>query len=167
MAGRDDTEPISILVIDDHTLVRQAMCETLRLEPGFRVVAEASDAASGVLAAGRTKPDVVLLDIGMPAHQPAHTVRRLREVSPRSRTIVVSMYAEPRLVQELLDIGVRGFLHKSVSTGNSRRRSAECTGIRGGWWFPLRGNTIATVRPTRRRRCPPGNGKWWRWWPRH
>jgi DNA-binding NarL/FixJ family response regulator len=115
MTGRDDDSPIRILVVDDHTLLRQAIRDTLLLDSGFQVVAEASDATSAVVAAARTKPDVVLLDIGMPANQPVPTVRRLLEVSPASRIIIVTMYAEPRLIQELVDNGVRGYLHKSVS----------------------------------------------------
>ena len=116
MSRQADRSLIRILVVDDHTLLRQAICDMLRLDSEFLVVAEAGDGASAVVAAARTKPDIVLLDIGMPASQPLQVVRRLREVAPTTQIIIVTMYAEPRLIQELVDEGVRGYLHKTVST---------------------------------------------------
>jgi two-component system, NarL family, nitrate/nitrite response regulator NarL len=110
-----DRGVIRILVADDHTLLREAVCDMLRLEEQFSVVAEADDGASAVVMAERTQPDVVLLDVGMPGNQPTLTVRRLMEVAPGAQIIIVSMYTEPRLIQELLDQGARGYLHKSVS----------------------------------------------------
>jgi two-component system nitrate/nitrite response regulator NarL len=106
---------IRLLVADDHTLLREAVCDTLRLESGFEVVGEASDGAGAVALAADLQPDVILLDIAMPGNTPAATVRRLRQVAPACGILIVSMFTEPRLIESLLDQGVRGYLHKSVS----------------------------------------------------
>jgi two-component system, NarL family, nitrate/nitrite response regulator NarL len=111
----DEDEVIRILVADDHTLLREAVCDMLRLEEGFQVVGEAADGDSAVEIARRVRPDVVLLDVGMPGNQPGLTVRRLKDVTPDAAIIIVSMFTEQRLIQELLNRGVRGYLHKSVS----------------------------------------------------
>jgi DNA-binding NarL/FixJ family response regulator len=110
-----EVREIRILVADDHTLLREAVCEMLRMETGFQVVGQADDAADAVVLAGRLLPDVVLLDVGMPGNQPRATVRRLGQVAPDAQVLILSMYTDQRLVQELLNSGVRGYLHKSVS----------------------------------------------------
>lgn len=108
-------DPVRILVADDHTLLRQSLCELLRAQPGFDVVAQAGDGPSTLRAAVTHHPDVVLLDVEMPQHDVTDIVRRLLGIDPRLRVIVLSMYDDARLVQELINVGVRGYLHKSVS----------------------------------------------------
>ncbi|MFC4032360.1 response regulator [Streptomyces polygonati] len=115
MSRRGDGAMIRILIADDHTLLREAVCDMLRMEEGFQVVGEAADGESAVLLARSLQPDVVLLDVGMPGNPPGLTVRRLKEIAPDTAIIIVSMFTERRLIQELLDRGVRGYLHKSVS----------------------------------------------------
>ncbi|TQF04192.1 response regulator transcription factor [Kitasatospora acidiphila] len=106
---------VRILVADDHTLLREALCELLATEPGFEVVAQAGTGTETVALAARHRPDVLLLDIEMPENDPPVTVRRLLAQQPELRIIVLSMDDGRRLVQELLALGVCGYLHKSVS----------------------------------------------------
>ncbi|MCC9311312.1 response regulator transcription factor [Kitasatospora sp. RB6PN24] len=106
---------VRILVADDHTLLREALCELLATEPGFEVVAQAGTGTETVALAARHRPDVLLLDIEMPENDPPVTVRRLLAQQPGLRIIVLSMDDGRRLVQELLALGVCGYLHKSVS----------------------------------------------------
>ncbi|QUQ63087.1 response regulator transcription factor [Kutzneria sp. CA-103260] len=110
-----ETQTVGILIADDHTLLREAMRDVLLAEDDFRVVGEAADGESVVEVAARTQPDVVLLDVEMPRHHPVNTVQELLAASPRTRVIVLSMYDDPRLVKELLETGICGYLHKSVS----------------------------------------------------
>ncbi len=115
MSTTVQTRTVGILIADDHTLLREAMRDVLLAEDDFRVVGEAADGESVVEVAARTQPDVVLLDVEMPRHHPVNTVQELLAASPRTRVIVLSMYDDPRLVQELLETGICGYLHKSVS----------------------------------------------------
>ncbi|MCX4747739.1 response regulator transcription factor [Kitasatospora sp. NBC_01287] len=110
-----DQDRVRILVADDHTLLRGALCDLLETEPGFEVVAQAGTGTEAIRMAGQHRPDVVLLDIEMPENDPPVTVRRILDRDPQIRIIVLSMDDGQRLVQELLSLGVRGYLHKSVS----------------------------------------------------
>ncbi|MET9496589.1 response regulator transcription factor [Streptomyces sp. NPDC006552] len=108
--------PIRILVADDHTLLRGALCDLLRVEDDFDVVAEVGDARAAVTEAARLRPDVALLDVQMPHNEdPVRTVRHLLHRQPDLRVIILSMDDHPVLVRQLLALGVRGYLHKSVS----------------------------------------------------
>ncbi|WP_328322434.1 response regulator transcription factor [Streptomyces sp. NBC_00388] len=109
-------EKIRILVADDHTLLRQALCEMLEIEPDFEVVAQVGDAQEAIGQAAQLRPDVALLDVQMPHNEdPVATVRRLLQRQPGLRIIIVSMDDHPVLVRQLLALGVRGYLHKSTS----------------------------------------------------
>lgn len=105
-----------ILVADDHTLLREALCDLLGAEPDFEIVAQVGDAESAVRQAAQLRPDIALLDVQMPHNDdPAATVRRLLQRQPSLRIIILSMDDHPLLVRQLLGLGVRGYLHKSVS----------------------------------------------------
>ncbi|MFI1916217.1 response regulator [Nocardia sp. NPDC020380] len=106
--------PIRILVADDHTLLREALCDLLRAEPDFDIVAQSSTGTSTIQLAGEHEPDVLLLDLEMPESDPPETVRRLLAQDPALRIIVLSMHDEQQLVQQLLSLGVRGYLHKGA-----------------------------------------------------
>jgi DNA-binding NarL/FixJ family response regulator len=108
-------ESVRILLVDDHTLLREALRDLLLAEQDFHVVGEAGDGEAALTLAGQTRPDVVLLDVEMPGHQPMRTVRQLAALNPAPKVIILSMYDDPVLVQELLRIGVYGYLHKGVS----------------------------------------------------
>jgi two-component system nitrate/nitrite response regulator NarL len=107
--------PLRILVADDHTVLRQALCDLLDLEPRFEVVAQADSGESTVRLAERWQPDVVLLDIEMPSNDPPTTVRRLLTRDPTLRIVVLSMYDTPDLVRQFLYLGVHAYIHKSAS----------------------------------------------------
>ena len=103
-----------IMIVDDHTLVREGLRRILQAQDGMEVVGEAGDSAAAVAIAARERPDVVLLDVEIPGGEAAGTVRGLREASPQSRVIILSMHEGQVLVQELLDAGIRGYLLKSI-----------------------------------------------------
>jgi DNA-binding NarL/FixJ family response regulator len=110
-------DPIRILAADDHTLLRTALCELLNAERDLEVVAEASSGRGLTDLVERHRPHVVLLDVEMPHNHPKTTVRKLLEHSPDLRIIILTMFDDPPLVQELLQLGARGYLHKSVPRG--------------------------------------------------
>jgi len=106
---------IRILVADDHTLLREALCDVLRTEPDFEIVADVGDADTVVRVATEVRPDVILLDVEMPGTPTLGTVARLRRTVPEARVIVLSMHDDPELMQDMLRSGARAYLHKSVS----------------------------------------------------
>jgi DNA-binding NarL/FixJ family response regulator len=107
-------DPTTVLIVDDHALVREGVRGILETQDDMRVVGQAGDSASTVLLAAAEQPDVVLLDIEIPGGEVTTTVRQIQECSPRSRVIILSMYEGPQLVQALLAAGVRGYLLKST-----------------------------------------------------
>jgi DNA-binding NarL/FixJ family response regulator len=112
MTDRDDG--ITILLVDDHALVREGLREILETQSDLRVVGEAKDSDTTMALVDETKPDIVLLDIEIPGADVTTTVKEIRNRSPRSRVIILSMYEGPQLVQALLTAGIRGYLLKSV-----------------------------------------------------
>ena len=111
----DPPRPVQLLVVDDHTLLRGALCEILRREPGLEVVAEAGDGEEGVRLAIEHRPDLVLLDVEMPGQPATATVRQLREYVPAAKILILSMHDDEALIHELLALGACAFLHKSAA----------------------------------------------------
>src|SRR5450432_899789 len=104
MNGQDDRT--SILIVDDHTLLRQGLREILQRQDDMHVVGEAADSATAVALAAREQPDVVLLDVEIPGGAATSTVSQIRSRSPGSDVIILSMYEGPQLVQALLAAGI-------------------------------------------------------------
>jgi DNA-binding NarL/FixJ family response regulator len=109
-----DEDRTRVLIVDDHMLVREGLRRILQAQDNMEVAGEVGDSAAAVAAAGREWPDVVLLDVEIPGGEATDTVRRILDASPDSRVIILSMHEGPRLVQDLLDAGIRGYLLKSI-----------------------------------------------------
>lgn len=105
---------ITLLLADDHVILRETLRESLEAEPDLSVVAEAGDGATTLAEAARLAPDLVLLDLEMPGPPASVTVRRLLDLLPRPRIVILSMYDDPGYAQELLTLGVNGYLSKGV-----------------------------------------------------
>lgn len=112
MNSQDDR--ITILIVDDHALVREGLREILETQDDMRVVGEAEDSAATVALATKEQPDIVLLDIEIPGGEVTVTVSQILEYSSGSRVVILSMYEGPQLVQALLTAGIRGYLLKSI-----------------------------------------------------
>lgn len=110
----DEDDRTTILIVDDHALVRDGLRELLKTQQDMRVVGEAADHPTAIALAAAQRPDVILLDIDMPGGDVTTTVNQIRGRSPTSRVIVLSMHEGPQLVQTLLAAGVRGYLLKSI-----------------------------------------------------
>jgi DNA-binding NarL/FixJ family response regulator len=110
----DENDQISILLVDDHALVREGLREILQMQPDIRVVGEAGDNVSAVALATAERPDVILLDVDIPGDDVTATVAQIRNCSPESRVVILSMYEGPQLVQSLVAEGIRGYLLKSI-----------------------------------------------------
>jgi len=105
---------IRVLIADDQRVVREGLEMLLRLLPGIDVVGSAADGEEAVALAGRLRPDVVLMDLGMPHCDGVEATRRLRERQPAIHVLVLTTYADDRSVVAALRAGARGFLTKDA-----------------------------------------------------
>lgn len=103
---------IRIVLADDHQIVRQGF-RALIEKDGFSVVGEADNGQEAIRLVQELKPEVALLDIAMPLLNGIDAAREIQKVSPSTRTILLTMYAEPHQVLEALRAGVRGYLLKT------------------------------------------------------
>ncbi|MGW7199727.1 response regulator [Streptomyces chryseus] len=111
---RPATEPIRIIAVDDHSLLRSALCELINTEPDLHVVADVDTSKGLGDLIERTRAQVILLDVEMPDHDAPAVVSELTERFPELHVLMLTMYHEPQLVQDLIARGARGYLHKSV-----------------------------------------------------
>ncbi|SES27410.1 two component transcriptional regulator, LuxR family [Streptomyces sp. yr375] len=105
---------ITVVLVDDHALVREGLREIIDSQDDMTVVGEADHSEAAVARVTRHRPDIVLLDIEIPGGEPTDTVTRMRALSPTSQIIIVSMYDGPQLLRRLIAAGIRGYLLKSV-----------------------------------------------------
>jgi DNA-binding NarL/FixJ family response regulator len=106
---------LRIVLADDHTMVREGLNEVLSLEADLKIVGEAGTGAGVISLVKQLRPDVVILDVEMPQHDVNSTLLQIRQASPRTRVIVLTMHDDPNLVRDLLARGAHAFLIKSVS----------------------------------------------------
>lgn len=105
---------IRVLIADDDVSLRSSTRFLIENEPGMEVVAEVSDGAQAVEAAGRLQPDVALLDVRMPRMNGLHAARALSDAGSRTRVIVLTMFDLDEYVYEALRVGASGFLLKNA-----------------------------------------------------
>jgi two-component system response regulator NreC len=103
---------IRILLADDHTLFRQGVKTLLATESDMEVVGEAADGASAAEKATELKPDVVLLDIGMPGPSSFETARQIRRNRPETRILFLTMYDDEDYLVEGMEVGASGYVLK-------------------------------------------------------
>jgi DNA-binding NarL/FixJ family response regulator len=104
---------LRILLADDHEIVRRGLCALLQKHEGWEVCGEAIDGREAVEKARELKPDVVIVDIGMPNLNGLDATRRLLQFDPDSKVIVLTVTDADQVIREALDAGARGFVLKS------------------------------------------------------
>ena len=104
---------LRILIADDHEVARQGIRALLESHPGWEVCAEAKDGREAVELATNSKPDIVLLDIGMPNLNGLDAARQILAMSPAIRILILTMHDAEQVVREVLAAGARGFVLKS------------------------------------------------------
>ena len=105
---------IRCLLVDDHTLVRQGIRRLLESEPDIEVVAEASSAEEAVHKTKDLRPDIVLMDVGMPGLSSFEAVRQIRRNSIVTRVLFLTMYDDEEYVMECMEAGASGYLLKDA-----------------------------------------------------
>lgn len=104
---------LRILIADDHEVARRGIRALLESHPGWEVCAEAKDGRETVDLAARMKPDLILLDIGMPNLNGLEAARQILAASPDAVILILTMHDTDHVVREVLRAGARGFLLKS------------------------------------------------------
>jgi NarL family two-component system response regulator LiaR len=108
------SDPIRVLIVDDHTVVRDGLRSFLELQDGMEVAGEAADGAEGVTVAEQVDPDVVLMDLVMPRLDGVEAMRQLRERVPGARVIVLTSFLEDERLLPAMRAGAAGYLLKNV-----------------------------------------------------
>lgn len=106
---------LKVMVADDHAVVRNGVRQLLLNHPAMEVVGEASDGKDVVRKAKQTRPDVILLDIGMPGLNGLEAVPLLKEVAPKSKVVIFSMYDKDAYVHQAFASGAVGYVLKTDS----------------------------------------------------
>jgi DNA-binding NarL/FixJ family response regulator len=104
---------VRILIADDHEVVRRGLCALLQAREGWEICAEAKDGREAVEKAAQLKPDVVILDVGMPNLNGLAATRQLTQADPHCKVIVLTITDSDQVIREALDAGARGFVLKS------------------------------------------------------
>ena len=105
---------ITVLLVDDHSLVRHGFRRMLEDEAGINVVGEASDGFEAVESAVSLRPHVIVMDFALPSMNGAVATRRILAALPNAKVLMLSMHAEPDYVRTCLDAGARGYLLKNA-----------------------------------------------------
>jgi DNA-binding NarL/FixJ family response regulator len=107
------TDPITILVVDDHAVVREGLRAFLGLQDGFEIVGEAADGEEALERAEQLDPDVILMDLVMPNRDGVSAMQTLKQRASRSRVIVLTSFLEDDRLLPALEAGAAGYLLKN------------------------------------------------------
>jgi DNA-binding NarL/FixJ family response regulator len=99
-------------VVDDYEPWRRVISRTLQKQSELQIICEVSDGLEAVQKGEELKPDLILLDIGLPSLDGIEAARRLRRLSPKSKILFVSQWSSADLVQEAVDAGAQGYVAK-------------------------------------------------------
>ena len=106
---------IRVLLADDHRIVRDGLHALLEAEEDLEIVGEAEEGRTAVLLAAQTKPDVVIMDIGMPDLNGMEATRRIMEAVPEVKVIALSMHSDRRFIEGMFKAGAAGYLLKDAA----------------------------------------------------
>ncbi len=124
---------LSIVIADDHALVRDGIRARLEFQDNLVIVGEAGDGLEAVEVTRLHKPDIVMLDISMPRCNGLEAARKIREENRECRILFLSMHDNPEYIQAAIKVGANGFLLKDVSSSGMASAIASVAG--GGFYF--------------------------------
>ena len=109
-------EKIRVLVVDDHTIVRDGICALLALAADIEVVGEAENGREALDKVRQLAPDVVLMDIAMPIMDGLEATRRIRKEFSKTKVLVLTQYAEKEYIFPVIEAGAQGFISKAAAS---------------------------------------------------
>jgi len=104
---------ITVLLVDDHKVLRDGLRALLEGEPDIKVIADEGSGAAGIAAARQWRPDVIIMDLGLPDMSGLEAIRAIRQENNTSRIIVLSMYSRREFVLPAIEAGCDGYIPKS------------------------------------------------------
>ncbi len=108
-------KPITVLLADDHTIVREGLRALLEMEADIQVVGEAGDGRQAVRMAMKFQPDVIVMDIAMPLLNGLEATRQIRTSLPAAKVIILSAYSDDEYIEHVTLVGAAGYLIKQTS----------------------------------------------------
>ncbi len=106
---------IGVLLVDDHTVVRQGLRALLKSEEDIEVIGEAENGRQAVMAARKTPPDVVVMDVAMPLLNGLEATRQILKLVPTAKVLVLTSYGDDECVEQLMQAGASGYLIKQTA----------------------------------------------------
>jgi DNA-binding NarL/FixJ family response regulator len=147
MAPEDQPQPLRVLVVDDHEVVRQGLIEILERRPAFHVVAEAGTVADAILESRRHHPDLVLMDLRLPDGSGIEACRAIHHNWPDIRVVVLTSFADDETVLAAMAAGASGFLLKEM---RARALATALEELAGGQCGSAAADTERALRLVRR-----------------
>jgi two-component system NarL family response regulator len=126
---------IRVFLVDDHRMVREALCEVLRKEAGIEIVGEAGDASEALALAVGLRPDVIVLDIRLPDLNGIEVVSRLKDAGVNAKVIALSAFADRRFVAAMIQAGACAYVTKSAA-GTELIRAISAVAANQGYFSP-------------------------------
>jgi CheY-like chemotaxis protein len=115
---------VRVLVVEDYEAFRRYICSALSKNPRLQIVGEASDGLEAISKAQELRPDLIVLDIGLPKLHGLKAAQQIREISPESRIVILSLESSPDVVEEALNCGAMAYVVKS-RTGSDLLKAVE------------------------------------------
>jgi two-component system response regulator NreC len=140
----EGSEQVTVVLADDHNVIRSGLRSMLEAEEGLRVIGEADDSASTAKLTRDRLPDVLVLDLQMPGAQPADDIRNLRKRVPGTAIVVLTMQSDPRKARDLLRAGAAGYVLKQAAERNLTEAIKVAAGG-GSYIDPELGGSLATL----------------------
>jgi len=109
------SNPITVLLAEDHAIVRQGLSALLRTDGGFKLVGEARNGREAVELAQTLRPDVILMDIAMPLMNGLEATRQILTANPAAKVLILSAHSDDIYVERMNEAGAAGFLEKQTS----------------------------------------------------
>lgn len=126
---------IRVLVVDDHTIVREGICHLLAAQGDIEIVGQAANGEQALAQVAALHPDVVLMDIAMPQMDGLQATQKITAAFPQTRVLVLTQHETPEYIVPLLRAGAAGYLLK-VATGEELARAIRATHIEGAFLPP-------------------------------
>ncbi len=116
---------IGVLLVDDHTVVRQGLRALLQSVEDLEIIGEAENGRQAVMLARKTPPDVVVMDVAMPLLNGAEATRQILKLVPTAKVLVLTSYGDDECVEQLLEAGAVGYLLKQTAANDLIRAIHE------------------------------------------